>query len=276
MQLNSVYLYPNKIDVFTNALASWQTERYRRVYNRNLKIYRSVDNRIDLQVRNSDQKAADITGSTLVFNIITREGKDLVLSKDCITSSASGGKVYVTLTKEELLNLESGFYNYSVTQEVRTALDGSAYILGNSFKVTSRTPMFQDAQYGAIGTVEVSGDVLGETEESLEITKFEYINPATTGYTDPRYYTSSLIDAIGNTQTPSSLHTFQIYSTNYTGTVKIQGSLSEGGTPHVWTDIETLALTNATQTYQNIIGKYNFFRVRHFPTSGTVDKVLYR
>jgi hypothetical protein len=276
MQLNSVYLYPNKIDVFTNALASWQTERYRRVYNRNLKIYRSVDNRIDLQVRNSDQKAADITGSTLVFNIITREGKDLVLSKDCITSSASGGKVYVTLTKEELLNLESGFYNYSVTQEVRTALDGSAYILGNSFKVTSRTPMFQDAQYGAIGTVEVSGDVLGETEESVEVTKFEYINPATTGYTDPTYYTSSLIDAIGNTQTPSSLHTFQIYSTNYTGTVKIQGSLSEGGTPHVWTDIETLALTNATQTYQNIIGKYNFFRVRHFPTSGTVDKVLYR
>ena len=109
MQLNSVYLYPNKIDVFTNALASWQTERYRRVYNRNLKIYRSVDNRIDLQVRNSDQKAADITGSTLVFNMITREGKDLVLSKDCTTSSASGGKVYVHLPKKNLLLLNQAF-----------------------------------------------------------------------------------------------------------------------------------------------------------------------
>jgi hypothetical protein len=262
MQLNSVYLYPNKIDVFTNALASWQTERYRRVYNRNLKIYRSVDNRIDLQVRNSDQKAADITGSTLVFNIITREGKDLVLSKDCTTSSASSGKVYVTLTKEELLNLESGFYNYSVIQEIRETINSTEY------RVTSKTPMFQDAQYGAIGTVEVSGDVLGETEESLEITKFQYINPATTGYTDPKYYTTSIIDAIGNTQTPNSLHTFQIYfSNNYSGTVKIQGSLSEGGTPNVWTDVipEFSVVDQSTPVYRNVTGKYNFFRIRHFP-----------
>jgi hypothetical protein len=185
--------------------------------------------------------------------------------------------VHVTLTKEELLDLESGFYNYSVTQELRTAVDGTAYVAGNNFKVTSRTPMFQDSQYGAIGTLEVSGDVLGETEESVEVTKFEYINPAATGSTDPKYYTSSLIDALGHTQTASSLHTFQIYSTNYTGTVKIQGSLSEGGTPHVWTDIGSpITLSGASQTYRNVTGKYNFFRIRHFPTSGTVDKVLYR
>jgi len=270
MQLNSVYLYPNKIDVFTNALASWQLERYRRVYNRNLKVYRSVDNRIDLQVRNSDQKAADITGSTLVFNIITREGKDLILSKDCTTQSLAGGKVYVTLTKEELNSLESGFYNYSVTQEVRETINATEY------RVTSKTPMFQDAQYGAIGVLEVSGDVLGEADDTLVVNKFEYLNPATTGFTDPKYYTSSIIDAVGNTQVPQSLHTFQIYSTNYTGTVKIQGSLSEGGVPHVWTDIETLTLTAAAQTYKNVTGKYNFFRVRHYPTTGTVDKILYR
>jgi hypothetical protein len=270
MQLNSVYLYPNKIDVFTNALASWQTERYRRVYNRNLKLYRSVDNRIDLQVRNSDQKAANVTGSVLVFNIITREGKDLILSKDCVSISPSNGRFYVNFSKNELNNIESGFYSYSVVNEVRSTIDADEY------QVISKTVMYQDSQYGAISTLEISGDVLGETEASIEINKFQYINPATTGYPDPKYYTSSIIDTVGITQVPQSLHTFQIYSTNYTGTVKIQGSLSEGGTPHVWTDIETLSLTNATQTYQNITGKYNFFRVRHFPTTGTVDKVLYR
>jgi hypothetical protein len=270
MQLNSVYLYPNKIDVFTNALASWQLERYRRVYNRNLKVYRSVDNRIDLQVRNSDQKAADITGSILVFNIITREDKDLILSKDCTTQSLTGGKVYVTLTKEELNSLESGFYNYSITQEVRETINATEY------RVTSKTPMFQDAQYGAIGVLEVSGDILGEATDTLVVDKFSYIDPATTGFTDPKYYTSSLINTVGNTQVPQSLHTFQIYSTNYTGTVKIQGSLSEGGAPKVWTDIETLTLTAATQTYKNVTGKYNFFRIRHYPTTGTVDKILYR
>ena len=270
MQLNSVYLYPNKIDVFTNALASWQLERYRRVYNRNLKVYRSVDNRIDLQVRNSDQKAADITGSTLVFNIITREGKDLILTKDCTTQSLTGGKVYVTLTKEELNSLESGFYNYSVTQEVRVSIDSTNY------RVTSRTPMFQDAQYGSIGVLEVSGDVLGEADETLVVDKFAYVNPATTGFSDPTYYTSSIIDTIRNTQAPQSLHTFQIYATNYTGTVKIQGSLNDTSAPSVWTDIETITLTAATQSYKNVTGKYNFFRIRHYPTTGTIDKILYR
>jgi hypothetical protein len=270
MQLNSVYLYPNKIDVFTNALASWQTERYRRVYNRNLKIYRSVDNRIDLQVRNSDQKAADVTGSVLVFNIITREGKDLILKKDCVSISPSNGRFYVTFTKEELNDIESGFYSYSIINEVRTTIDSDEY------RVTSKTVMYQDSQYGAISTLEISGDVLGETEPSIEVNKFEYINPATTGYPDPEYYTSSIIDTVGITQVAQSLHTFQIYSTNYTGTVKIQGSLSEGGAPRIWTDIETLALSGATQTYQNVTGKYNFFRIRHYPTTGTVDKILYR
>lgn len=270
MQLNSVYLYPNKIDVFTNALASWTTERYRRVYNRNLKIYRSVDNRIDLQVRNADQKAASISNTTLVFNIITREGLDLVMSKDCTTISNTSGKVYVTLTQADLINLEPGFYNYTITQEVREIIDD------NNYRVISKTPMYQDSQYGAIATLEVSGDVLGLGEQSIIVDKFQYINPATTGYQDPKYYISSYIDAIGNTQVAQSLHTFQIYSTNYTGTVTIQGSLSEGGTPNVWTDIDTLSLTGASQTYANIVGKYNFFRIKHFPTTGTVDKILFR
>lgn len=127
MQLNSVYLYSNKIDVFTNTLASWPTERYRRVYNRNLKIYRGVDNKIDIQVRNSDEKAANITGSTLVFNLITRDTKDLILNKDCNTQSLLNGRVYITITKEELENLESGFYNFTVVQEIRETINASEY-----------------------------------------------------------------------------------------------------------------------------------------------------
>jgi hypothetical protein len=53
------------------------------VYNRNLKIFRGVDNRIDIQVRNSDQKASNIAGSTLVFNLVNQATKDFV---DRVTS----------------------------------------------------------------------------------------------------------------------------------------------------------------------------------------------
>jgi hypothetical protein len=269
MQLNSVYLYPNKINVFTNA--DWTTERYRQVYNRNLKLYRSVDNKIDLQVRNSAQRATRIIGDALVFNIITRETKDLVLQIDCSIQSAADGTAYVVIDSDMLLALESGFYNYSLVQEDRTANDGTAYILNNEYIVTSRTPMYVDSQYGTIGTLEINGDVFGEIDNSLLVDKFALINPATTGYEEAAYYTSSLIDTVGHTQVPQSLHTFQIYFTNnYTGTIVIQGSLSEGGNPHVWSDVASFDVDDQREpVYKNVVGKYNFFRVRHYPDTAT-------
>jgi hypothetical protein len=68
--------------------------------------------------------------------------------------------------------------------------------------------------------------------------------------------------------------------TNYSGVIQIQASIEpQGATPSVWTTVETLTLTNATLEIQNVIGKYNWFRIKHLPTissTGTVDKVLYR
>ncbi len=270
MQAISVYLYSNKVDVFTNALAAWQTERYRRVYNRNLRIYRSVDNRIDLQVRNSDQKAADTNGSALVFNLINRDTNDLVITKTCEVVNAGTGRYYVILTEAELFDIASGFYNYTVTQEVRSSIDSTDYT------VSSRTPLYIDSQYGAIATLEIVGDVLGDAEPSLEINKFEYINPATTGDPEPAYYNTSIIDTQRNLQTAQSLHTFQFYTTGYTGNIKIQGSISEDASPSVWTDIESINVTNSNIKYANIVGKWNYFRIRYSSTAGKVDKVLYR
>jgi hypothetical protein len=262
MQFNPVYLYSNKLDVFTNPLDSWTTERYRRVYNRNLKIYRSVDNRIDIQVRNSDQKASNITGSTLVFNLVTRETKDLIFQKDFSAMDLTTGKVTVILTENEMLDIDPGFYEYSIIKEVRETVDSTDY------KVTSRIAMYMDSQYDTLGTIEVLGDVLGEVTPSVSIDKFEYVNPFTTGSEDSKFFISSIVDTKPTFNSAGTLHTFQFYSSNYRGTVTIQGSLDEqGATPHKWVDISTVDLT--TQRYKNITGKYNWFRIKHFPTQSS-------
>ena len=262
MQFNPVYLYSNKLDVFTNPLDSWTTERYRKVYNRNLKIYRSVDNRIDVQVRNSDQKASNITGSTLVFNLVTRETKDLVFQKDFSAMDLVTGKVSVILTEYELLDIDPGFYDYSIVKEVRETIDSTDY------KVTSRIAMYMDSQYDTLGTIEILGDVLGEVTPSVSIDKFEYVNPFTAGSEDSKFFISSIIDANPTFNSAGTLHTFQFYSSNYRGTVTIQGSLDEqGATPHNWVDISTVDLT--TQKYKNITGKYNWFRIKHLPTQSS-------
>ena len=275
MQFNPVYLYPNKVDVFTTPSDIWSTERYRRVYNRNLKIFRGVDNRIDIQVRNSDQKTSNIVGSTLVFNLVSQDTKDLVLQKDFTAMDLSTGKVTVNITATELLDLDIGFYNYSIIKEVRSTVDSTDYT------VTSKMPLYMDSQYGATGTIEITGDVYGGVADSVVVKTFNYTNPFTQGAVEPLpFYTSEIIDARPGTSPAYPIHTFQFYTTNYTGTVQIQANLDDqGATPREtkWVTVGTVDLL--TEQYKNITGKYNWFRIKHIPATnntGTVDKILYR
>lgn len=275
MQFNPVYLYVNKLDIFTTPTDTWSTERYRRVYNRNLKIFRGVDNRIDIQVRNSDQKASNIAGSTLVFNLVSQDTKDLVLQKDFTAMDLATGKVTVIVTAEELLDLDIGFYNYSIIKEVRTTVDSTDYT------VTSKMPLYMDSQYDTVGTLEITGDVYGDVSNSVNVSTFNYTNPFTQGATQPApWYVSEIIDARPNTSPAYPIHTFQFYTTNYTGTVEIQASLdAQGATPREtkWATVATVDLL--TERYKNVTGKYNWFRVKHIPAlnnTGTVDKILYR
>ena len=275
MQFNPVYLYVNKLDIFTTPTDTWSTERYRRVYNRNLKIFRGVDNRIDIQVRNNDQKASNIVGSTLVFNLVSQDTKHLVLQKDFTAMDLATGKVTVILTAEELLDLDVGFYNYSIIKEVRTTVDSTDYT------VTSKMPLYMDSQYDTVGTLEITGDVYGDVSTSVNVSTFNYTNPFTQGAVEPfPFYTSEIIDARPNTSPAYPIHTFQFYTTNYTGTVEIQASLdAQGATPREtkWATVATVDLL--TQQYKNVTGKYNWFRVKHIPAlnnTGTVDKILYR
>lgn len=276
MQAISVYLYPNKLDVFTNSLDSdWPTARFRKVYNRNLKVFRGVDNRVDLQVLNSSERKKDVTGQTLVFILVARDGNDVILKKDCTIVDATKGQLYVVLTETDLNDIESGFYNFSVVSEKRTALPDGNY------SVDSKLPLFIDSQYGAICTMEVAGDVYGEVAPSVLVDKFEYYNPGTTGYTGLKYYISSLIDT-KYIDTTNSMHTFQYYFTNFTGDVTIQGSISNDSAPtdsKFWVDLDTTTYTNATSDYKNITGKYNWFRIKYSPalnSTGKLDKALFR
>ena len=300
MQINSIYLYPNRLDVYTSDTETWTQERFRMVYNRNLKVYRSADNRIDLQIKNSDQKNYNATGTHIVLNIVNKETSDLVIRKDCSVDDLSVGRVYATLTEAELQTLEPGFYDYSLHKEIRENIDSTQY------KVTSKSPIYLDSQYGAIGTLEVIGGMEGMPYDTVEVYKFnksviydsEVFNPSQTPqFSNPRpnfnqtntsstdyqeFQISSIIDAKPNMNTANSLHTFQFYYKNYTGEVKLQGSLGEGGNPNEnsWFDINTFNITTSNSNeYYNVTGKYNWFRIKHTPdenNTGSLDKVLYR
>ena len=175
-----------------------------------------------------------------------------------------------------MLDIANGFYQYSIIKEVRQTIDSADY------KVTSKIPLYVDSQYDTVGTIEVSGDVYGNVSESLVIDTFAYINPFTQGEETPKWFESAIIDASPKINTGDAYHTFQFYSTNYTGTVTIQGNLdNQGGTPRStkWVDIPGGTVDLTTTKYKNIVGKYNWFRIKHIPATnntGTIDKILYR
>lgn len=278
MQLIPVYLYPNRITAYTSS--SWTNERVRRVYNRNVKIYLGTDNTLEFQVKNGDQKPISIEGSYLVFSLFSIDANKLIIEKDCTVLSNNQGKVKIDISEEELYDISLGYYSYSLIQETRS-------YSGNNYVVTSSKPLYIDEQFGAYSTVEVVGDVKGNIKASTTVQEFNYTNPAALGETDPKFYTSSIIDANPNTTFAKSLHTFQIFLDNYSGEIKIQGSISEGANPKIWSDLTSeddsssaISLTNQSQPiYKNIKGKFNWFRLIHTPSTdnlGSLDKIIYR
>ena len=256
MQLISVYLYPNKVEAYTNAFSDWPVERYRRVYNRNLKLFRGVDNKVDIQVRNSDEKVQNISGSVVVFSLVNKETGELILQKDCTVQSTQTGKVYVSLTEPEIRTVEPGLYLYCLHTEIRTAIDADNYL------VNSKKPLYIDDQYGVNATVEVHGNIFSEPKDSLVVKEFrediDYDN-----LNNPPVFISSLIEANPQLTTPQSVHTFQFNLTRFFGTITIEASQSPGAAPDVWTEVAKLESADKNILYKNIIGKYNWFRVKY-------------
>ena len=67
MQKISSYLYPNRIEVIANVALDPDTcpVEWKIVYQKPIKIYKGVDNVIELEVKNSDQKRIDLFGKNV-------------------------------------------------------------------------------------------------------------------------------------------------------------------------------------------------------------------
>jgi len=232
------------------------------VYNRNLKIYRSVDNTIDFTVRNGEEKEISLgADTTLVFNLISRSTKDLALQKDCTVLDVDRGRHQVVLTERELFDLEAGYYDITLVAEKRQNVDSTQY------EVITKQILYTDDHYGGYNTLEILSGATGEVTASQEITNFNRVDPAATGDEELPYFESTIIDAKRHLTQPNGTHTFQFYFSNYTGEVAIEGSLDEGGAPSNWSELEVSEYVEQTaNVYKNVTGKYRWFRVVHTPT----------
>jgi len=269
MQTVQRYLINNLVIAYINGYHG----RNSKVYDRRLTLHRGVSNPITFTFKNEDQKAQDITAKTYELNVIDTESKISVITKtltilDDGSTVSTKGDASTTITEGDLLPLEAKFYNYSV-REVKS--DGS------------REVTYADTGYASSGSIEVLDGAYPELVSSTSITGFTAIAD-----TKSLAHTSSTIDSRPGINNNKALHTIAVYTKNFTGSLKIQGSMASSPTTvDDWFDITVEGGASATNTFTSstTVTTFNFYGVYQNvrftwdndpDNTGIVDKILYR
>jgi len=266
MQTVSRYLLDQMVIAYINGYHG----RNSKVYDRRLTLHRGVNNPITFTFKNEDQKAQDITAKTYEFNMIDTESKKAVLTKtltilDDGSTVSTKGDASCTITEGDLLPLDAKFYNFSV-KEVKS--DGS------------REVTYADTGYAAAGTIELLDGAYPEFVASTEITSFASAQ-------GPLANTSGSIDARPGINNNKALHTIAVYTKNFSGSMRVQGTMSATPGSGDWFDITMDGEANATNTFTNstAVTTFNFTGVFHnirftwdndAGNTGLIDKILYR
>ena len=244
--------------------------RNSKVYDRRLTLHRGVSNPISFTFKNEDQKAQDITSKTYEFNMIDSESKKAVLTKtltilDDGSTVSTKGDASCTITEGDLLPLDAKFYNFSV-REVKS---------DNSREIT-----YADTGYAAAGTVELLDGAYPEFVASTNVSSF-------TASGGPLAYTSGAIDARPGINNNKALHTIAVYTKNFSGALRVQGTMSASPSNTDYFDITMAGAGSPANTFSDstTVTNFNFTGVYHSVrfswgndsgNTGVIDKILYR
>jgi hypothetical protein len=244
--------------------------RNSKVYDRRLTLHRGVSNPVNFTFKNEDQKAQDITSKTYEFNLIDSESKKSVLTKtltvlDDGSTVSTKGDASCTITEGDLLPLDAKFYNFAV-REVKS--DGS------------REVTYSDTGYAAAGTVEILDGAYPEFIASTNVSSF-------TASGGPLAYTSGTVNAKPGINNNKALHTIAVYTKNFSGSLRVQGSMSSTPGSSDWFDITMDGEASPTNTFTSstTVTNFNFTGVYHnvrfswgndSGNTGVIDKILYR
>ena len=257
------YLYKNIQYLYTDLVTS--NTGYRKMYAKPMKLYKGIDNTFELKLLNGDQKPLSVNGYTVYWQILDRETAELkYITNQTIVPSATA-LISLTIPAGDIEHINSGHYTYS------TYLVSPAGV---------KTILYGDSQYGASVPVEVINNSFPQVLPSQEVTEFipsgqvDYVTPDTSLYT-------SALSARPELNSNDSMHTVQFYSTGFSGSIDIQGTLENGITDVVtWAVVETVNIIDSDSLlYHNFKGVYSWIRFHIKPSNdntGTVDKILYR
>jgi hypothetical protein len=263
MLKQAAYLYNNVQTLYTDLETSGIG--YRKMYARNMKLYKGIDNTFQIKLLNGDQKLLNAVGQTVYWVLLDRNTAELKCMLTKTVEGSDNSLVQFTVNEGDLETVNGGLYMYS------------AYLTDDAGK---RTILYGDSQYGASVPVEVISNSFPQVYPSIVLDTFtadhyDYENPIQSRST-------SAVNARPELNGKNNaLHTAAFYSTNFNGTINLEVTLDNGITDIVnWATLDSKTITTLdTVTYMNFNGVFTFVRFRVVPdiaNTGTVDKILYR
>jgi hypothetical protein len=225
------------------------------VYAKPLTLHKGVDNQLQFQFLNQEQKPVDITGKSITCRILNYEGNQVLLQKALTLQLPATGICALILNAADLENIEAQKCYYTLEIPV------------GDFDY----PVFVDQNAGARGVLNIVNSVLPNFVPSYEITiPTGQSFPNTTNNSNTLTYFSSVLSTNDN-----PILTIQTEYIEYYGNTVIQGS-SLGDAD--WYDIVTTdEVANNTQTVgYTIQGFHPYVRMAFTSNSGAVANILTR
>jgi len=256
--LTARYLVSNRTAIIANDVGF--AVEYRPVYKRTISVYKGIDNDLEFQILNRDQKPVSLSGYEIKF-IAFDEDKNLILEKDAEVLISNKGLCKVIVGDNDLLNVKQQYLSYNI------------YLVdsNNDKKLT-----YTDVHYGNSGSIFVSSEAFPGPRDTYQVSQFqrETIN-------EPEFISETL-EAQPGINGNEALHTAAIYSSGYAGTVTVQATLQNqitGNNTDIWTDISTVTFTGAETepVAVNFNGVFSYLRFRTSVTPvNTIEKILVR
>jgi len=251
MQKIISYLYPNRIELLIG-LPGFTVE-HTKVYQRTIKIYNGIDNTIEFDIKNADQKRVDLTTlSSLELNIMDVSGTALPNSPYVLSTTAKKGIAVVTIPQADLTDLNNQFLKYSVSA-VQNGLDVMLYC---------------DSLFNAVGTIELVGNAMPTFRDDKV---YDSVNGGFTGeidYAGNVITHSSAIPVTFYEAVPATSMSFNIDISNFVGSIWLEGTEHDTISISSFRNVEKLMTYNTTISatttvaFNNVtIGKFKYFRI---------------
>ena len=184
--------------------------------------------------------------------------KKLIIEHDGVAiigddSAATRGLFTVTITENDLLNVDSQFLSYNI------------YLVDSN---NNKTVTYSHTDFSNSGTIHVDSGALPGPSESYSFTQFQQDNVQSTIFYSESKSAEPAIN--GN----EALHTAAIYTNSYIGDVVAQATLDSTVTESThWGDVATVTFTGAEDTPipVNFNGVFNHLRFK--TTASPTDKI---